>query len=119
MPDWEWELRKTTLAIKSPRGWINLQIHSGDRSDNDSLSNEPRLFLSLVRAGELVYPPPGSSIVENSNSAGERKITTLGWFSPTYTQKVPALSFSIVIRSPLPVNLVSQWTFPQRFSRNP
>ncbi len=116
LPDWEWELRKTTLSIKSPRGWINLAIHPENRTDSGSQS-QPNLSIFLVRAGEMIYPPPDKPSFDIKTSLGE--IATLGWFSPTYAQKVPALSFLIDTRGHLPVNLVSQWTFPQRYSRNP
>jgi len=121
LPDWEWEMRNTTLSIHSPGGWINLAVNAESPGDG-SPPPLPRLTFHLVRAGQSLIPAPGelkkagsldSSVLPGSDLATE------GWFSPTYAQKIPALSFSIVTTSPLPVILVSQWTFPQRFSRNP
>jgi hypothetical protein len=35
----------------------------------------------------------------------------LGWHSPTYGQKQPALSFSLAMNATLPLHLSTHWTF--------
>ncbi len=90
LPDWPWELDRSTIRLQSPHGQVSLAITTPDNI-------EPHL--SLARAGELLH---GSGNVEPYR----------GWASPTYAQKTPALSFALEIESDLPVNLESRWTFP-------
>ena len=91
LPDWEFELRNSEsgIRIKSPHGWITLTI----RLESSSFS------LQLVRAGALL------------DGTGEIS-PTWGWVSPTYGVKQPALSFSVTVSEQLPINLVSEWGFP-------
>ena len=52
-----------------------------------------------IRAGELL--------------AGSGKAAPyMGWVSPTYAQKIPALSWSIQADVPLPFTFTSEWRFP-------
>ena len=54
--------------------------------------------IALARAGQsLAGPPPGSPV--------------MGWYSPTYGVKQPALSLSLLGRAPAPVRLVSEFIF--------
>jgi hypothetical protein len=55
--------------------------------------------VTIVRAGETVY---GSGPDE----------PVRGWNSPTYAQKVPALSLAMEIKSPNDVQFISEFTFP-------
>jgi hypothetical protein len=52
--------------------------------------------MQLVRAGELI-----------AGSGAANPI--LGWYSPTYGVKVPALSYSLTLQSGLPCLLTSEW----------
>ncbi len=98
LPDWPWNLDNTVLLFSHPTaGKIRLAISSYPTTamlyGQDSLS--------LVRAGKcLVGSEPVSSIS--------------GWCSPTYNQKIPALSFSVTFHSTLPLSIVSDWTFAER-----
>lgn len=103
LPDWPWELEKTNhesqylLNLKSPHGVITLRT---------SLKTDPRLpgtnndpIIKIIRAGELLLgPAPAES--------------TYGWMSPTYGIKIPSLSFSVEVKSTLPLKIVSHWVFP-------
>jgi hypothetical protein len=60
------------VFLRSPKGTISVQIQ--DRSD-----------LALVRAGKLVH-------------GNLRAAPTLGWVSPTYGLKLPALSLLAELR---------------------
>jgi hypothetical protein len=88
LPDWEWKLDNTTLHLKSPHGWITLDVQA-------ACSLTP----SIIRAGELL--------------TGEGQIEAYyGWISPTYNEKIPALSFAITTQVTPPITLVSKWDFP-------
>jgi hypothetical protein len=89
LPDWPWKLDGSTITLERPGGGrIRLEI-----APTDSASIEDIL---LVRAGERLAgreePPP-----------------VLGWFSPTYNRKIPALSFTTHIRAGLPLSILSSW----------
>lgn len=98
LPDWEWAFNQTgnhaDLKIESLAGRINLLV-----SWSESLADP--VTVQLVRAGELLS---GSGAVS----------PLLGWFSPTYGVKLPALSYSITLRSGLPCVLSSEWRFSQK-----
>jgi len=86
LPDWPWTLQGNCLSLASPHGEVRLEI-TGAGS------------LSLARAGELL--------------AGPGPITPVtGWYSPTYSQKVPALALVAVLTSQMPLTLTSHWQFP-------
>jgi hypothetical protein len=85
------------LGIKSIYGWIRLGVQI--EVYNSNLASERLSRLQLVRAGELVH--------------GEGEFSpTWGWFSPTYNEKFPALSFSVILNSHLPVRLTTEWILP-------
>ncbi len=94
LPDWEWKLNqegvKTVLSIKSPQGWINLDV-------TVSLENAK---VTLARAGECL--------------TGERLVLPqAGWISPTYGRKEPALSFAVDVTGAGPVSFTSEFIFPE------
>jgi hypothetical protein len=103
LPDWSWELDEddhelqTNIRLRSPQGWIvlNIGIESATYAQDE---NKPPL-VQLARAGESLigYGP----ISPNS-----------GWVSPTYGYKVPALSLAITVETPLPLKFKSLWEFP-------
>lgn len=105
LPDWPYEIivdpesREFNLRVRSPFGWIRLQIlasSSGIRS----------LDFLIVRAGKLI------------SGTGE-VAETWGWVSPTYGLKIPALSLSIKALSALPLTFVSNWFLPEEHRGNP
>lgn len=66
LPDWPWRVKGDTVFLKSPKGSISVQI-----------VGKPNL--ALVRAGKIAH--------------GKLKASpTLGWVSPNYGLKLPALS---------------------------
>jgi hypothetical protein len=107
LPDWSWEILDTgsqdqnqyscILRIKSNYGWIRLQVRIPVPQHTPVSMSAPEI--QLVRAGELIY------------GAGEVS-PILGWSSPTYNHKVPALSFSIRQKDRLPIRFSSDWIFP-------
>jgi hypothetical protein len=86
LPDGEFELgtsnEKIEIRLKLPNGWLNLQI---------STPQLPITNYSLSRAGN---PDP-----------------LRGWFSPTYSVKVPALSLSIEAKATGNIGFVSEFIF--------
>lgn len=91
LPDWDWQVDTQEMRIESPHGEIEISV---DVSVGDL--NE----LRLVRAGEVLH----------GSGSGD---LTLGWYSPTYGVKLPALSFIADAVGPLPITIISTWTFPK------
>jgi hypothetical protein len=107
LPNWPWEMsgegddghltRSYTIQVKSTYGWIQLRVRIQQENSSQSLPISSNI--QLVRAGELLY--------------GSGDISPIwGWFSPTYSQKIPALSFSIILNCYPPASLTSDWSFP-------
>ena len=95
LPDWIWQIDETGLVLKilSPDGWVTLEIAGDTHSPTQTFQS------SIVRAGKLLH--------------GRGNITpTRGWISPTYGQKMPALSFAVELESIVPLKLISTWSFP-------
>ena len=94
LPDWEWRLNqdgvKAVLEIKSPQGWIILDVTT-------SLENAT---VSLARAGERVFED-GPVLPQ------------AGWISPTYGRKEPALSFAVEVSGAGTVSFTSEFIFPK------
>src|SRR5271157_38659 len=93
-PDWEWaveaEPEGLALRLKSPQGWITVQV----------LADSPSFEVTLARAGERVY-------------GGGPVAPVMGWASPTYSLKVPALALVLEVASAQEVNFTSEFTFPK------
>lgn len=97
LPDWEWEAEHMSLGLeihlKSPHGWITLQMETGPQCSNDHAR------ISISRAGELIY--------------GQGQTDPLrGWFSPTYGRKVPALSLMFRVRSDREAGFQTKFILP-------
>jgi len=98
LPDWEWEMENRAsgfgLRIKSPLGWITLNVKA-----------EPaglKLLPSLVRAGEIV-----------KGDLTNRPSPTRGWFSATYAHKIPALSLGVEVQSTENIKFSTEFIFPE------
>lgn len=93
LPDWPWELNDAALHLQTPLGILTLTIAPG-------ITVSPASFqVFLDRAGQRLA------------GAGNPD-PTCGWYSPTYAEKQPALSFSIIARASLGLVFTSQWSFP-------
>jgi Heparinase II/III-like protein/Heparinase II/III N-terminus len=94
LPDWEWKLdpqgSHIELQLKSPLGWVILSVTS-------SLG---KASTTLVRAGERLQ---GEGLVS----------PIVGWYSPTYAQKEPGLSFAVEASGAGTVKFTTEFTFPQ------
>lgn len=93
LPDWDWRIENlpagSELRLQSPHGWIRLLL----------TCDQPGCELSLVRAGELLH---GQTIPDPIE----------GWVSPTYGQKLPALSCSFQVTSRNDVRFSTYFMFP-------
>jgi hypothetical protein len=94
LPDMPWSWQTDTLELRLPHGIVHLRIHCGVPGGQTELP----INVSLTRCGE---PICGTSVPD----------PILGWYSPTYGQKIPALLFAVDIDLVLPLTLTSDWTF--------
>ncbi len=93
LPDWpyEWLAGGAGLKLKSPQGWLIIQIQTRPASS---------VALQLVRAGVLLH---GHDRVE----------PTWGWASKTYGHKEPALSLACQVVGRLPIAFQTEWILPK------
>ena len=96
LPDWEWEILENgetsvKIRLRSPWDWVVVEIQA---TDGAKLAG-----VQLVRAGEVMYglgdAPP-----------------FLGWVSPTYAHRLPALSFNVAVAGTPPFSLTTIWHLP-------
>jgi hypothetical protein len=102
LPDWEYKVNDTDITrfgirIQSPFGWVSLVSRLSSSPENAQATR--KLEIKLARAGELLY---GSGHVS----------PIMGWLSPTYGEKIPALSCIIEVSQSLPIELRSEWILP-------
>ena len=86
-PDWPFKLENAQLSLESPHGSIQISVEC-------SAPDQPQLHLQLIRAGVL-------QIGEGDFPA------VLGWWSPTYNQKLPVLSLRGSFSGRLPARLTT------------
>jgi len=105
LPDWKYEFDdhsrdvdtpSLTLSLLSPHGWIRLRLFT----PSARWKQLPEGFnFQLARAGEVLHGPPTVAPIT-------------GWTSPTYGDKIPALACIVEVTQALPIDLKSEWTFP-------
>jgi hypothetical protein len=79
------------ICLFSPYGRVVLEIRAGERA---SLAG-----VELVRAGQKLYGLRDAEPI-------------LGWISPTYGQKQPALSLNVAATGMPPISLSTSWLLP-------
>jgi hypothetical protein len=87
LPDWPWKLDQNILALLAPFGRILISI-----SNTENI----RPTIDLVRAGKSLLLKK----TENPN---------LGWYSPTYLNKIPALSLRYAINFNSNIQITTVW----------
>jgi len=92
LPDWKWFVEGRTLTLTGPPGRMTVALALAGQEDVTDTT------LQLARGGESLIGPPAEAPI-------------LGWISPTYGQKLPALSFSLTVSAQLPLHLSTHWTF--------
>ncbi len=89
LPDWPWQLDGSALTLQSPLGQVHLRI-ALDQPFNARIES-----VQLIRASEVLSGPAET-------------LPFLGWHSPTYNHRLPALSFRVTISGSLPLVLTTQ-----------
>ncbi len=95
LPDWPWEWSGDAIHLAHPYGEVSLQFTAETPIDHSPLKWE----IAIVRCGEALL---GTS----------KPDPIMGWVSPTYGMRIPALSLTLTLVSPLPVRLISAWDLP-------
>jgi len=90
LPDWPMRFSGNTCTLTAPFGSIRLHI-----------SPDIKAITS-----ELTFYKKGQPISKNA-----REEPLLGWFSPTYGKKLPALSIRYSVTHVLPITITSYFTF--------
>jgi len=92
LPDWEWQLDEQAagamLTLRSPYGPVRLTVASTAAA-----------AVTLARAGEIIRGNGPANPI-------------MGWESPTYGVKIPALSLAVEVRSAASVEFDSRFEFP-------
>jgi hypothetical protein len=88
LPHWEWELKDHVLLLQSPHGPVALTVSASAEHE-----------IQLIKGGKLLL------------GQGEAH-PILGWVSPTYGVKNPALSFVLKATGLLPITITSTFTLP-------
>lgn len=90
--DWQWSVEAKKIKLHHDNRVVSVDI-----SNQSGITPE----IQVCRAGQVIY--------------GEGQcIPQLGWYSPTYGVKQPALSFLYQITSQLPVRITNTWRFEER-----
>jgi len=85
LPDWKWQIKDSIIQLKDGKQSFGLQV----------TATAPGM-ISLVRAGECL--------------SGSESNPIRGWFSETYLQKTPALSYAVKYPVVKHLQIVSNWT---------
>lgn len=93
LPDLPWHWQDNCLMLETPVGEVQLQI-TLSALPTHSPTTTP--LFQIIRAGEVILGPAAD-------------LPTLGWFSPTYAYKQPALSLRTTCDGVLPLELTSVW----------
>ncbi len=96
--DGEWKISQSAdgvgLRLRTPAGWIRLNVRCVNFS-------QPAFEATLIRAGRLLHGQAEPQPYD-------------GWFSPTYGQKVPALSLAVEASSNASCRFVTEVILPER-----
>ena len=93
LPDWPWELEETAISLQAPNGKITLAVTLSENTRPGKATG-----VQLIRGGKVLSGSPDCP-------------TVLGWYSPTYGVKLPALSLRCFFEGKAPIRLLSDWTF--------
>jgi hypothetical protein len=91
LPDWPWEMEETKIGLSGPNGKIILLVSLSGNNQQVKMTG-----VQLVRGGKAI-------------SGSAECPPVLGWYSPTYGQKVPALSLRCFFEGKAPISIISDW----------
>ena len=94
LPDLPWELKQDTLILHL----AEFDCHLSVQIDNSNAEISDLPAYQLVRAGEVLHGQGPAQEIS-------------GWYSSTYGEKEPALSFSMIMQDRLPYRIISKWQF--------
>ena len=92
LPNWNWNVLEDRLILDHNHKYIEIRITAKDQTNQFKNSE----YIQLIRSGETIYGP-------------EEYLPTMGWYSPTYDVKLPALSLRGVYQSTLPLEINTHW----------
>lgn len=87
LPDYSHHFSNKGILLSAPSGTYHLEIGSSNRTGSKSLS--------MIHAGKTLR--------------GDYEDIHLGWYSPTYTERIPALSIVYQFMGSLPVSICSRF----------
>jgi len=90
LPNWPLQSTRNTCTLSAPFGSVRLHISSEIKTTSSELT--------IYKKGRPI-----------SGNAQEESL--LGWFSPTYGKKLPALSIRYSVTHAVPFTITSQFTF--------
>jgi len=93
LPDWHWEWHDDQLRLMHEDRSILLQVSGAEVRTHEVISAQS---VSLIRAGETLL--------------GAENDPIRGWVSPTYLQKIPALSLAVTFETQNSLEINSIWT---------
>jgi hypothetical protein len=96
VPDWEYDVAGSCLSLHSQHGRFIISVEMLEENHNRASIEK----VSLIRAGHLLYGGPGSAK------------PYLGWHSPTYLVKRPALAFHVHFSGTPPYSFRTLWKTP-------
>jgi hypothetical protein len=92
LPDWQWAWQEGVLQLSHQNHHIDLSIKAFLTATDTSVTQSS---VELVHAGETLI--------------GQRKDEIMGWVSPTYGVKIPALSLSFTWKTSHSLSIHSNW----------
>lgn len=90
LPDWPFQMTENTCTLSAPFGSVKLHISSDIKTTS--------FKLTLYKKGIPL-------------AKDQKEEPLLGWYSPTYGHKLPALSLCYSINHKLPLTITSRFTF--------
>jgi len=104
LPDWPWQARADAerraweVALQGPSGRVNLSIRVETAAGATRMAAGQSDIFQVVRAGAVLY---GGGPLE----------LVLGWASPTYSVKTPALAVRCIVTAGGAARLITRFTF--------
>ena len=106
LPDYDFEILDPSvnkkildneIHLKTPHGWVILKIKLNSRIGMDQPDHA--LHFQLARGGKVL-------------AGGGNVLPIIGWTSPTYGEKIPALAWIVNITHSMPIEIMSEWILP-------
>jgi len=93
LPDWHWDWQGNELQLTHEERSIHLMVSGAELKTQKPVAIQS---VSLIRAGESLL--------------GAVMDPIRGWVSPTYLQKIPALSLAVTFETKNTLEIISNWT---------